>query len=180
MLDMTNATPIHFLRKAFVSSVVAAGLLAGCDDSAAPVTDPQVDTVARNKELLHDYHLDVWDEGHLDHAGLYLDPSFTSHAIVTTLPAGQQIGADFLAQFRIGFPDLYSHEDALLGDGDLVVIRWTITGTHTGPFFGVAPTGKKISVSGEDMLRVANDQFVEHWGGVADQMDDFLAQIGAK
>jgi len=30
-----------------------------------------------------------------------------------------------------------------------------------------------------DILRVADDKLVEHWGGVADQMDDFLAQIGA-
>jgi predicted ester cyclase len=132
-----------------------------------------------NKDLLHRYHSDVWDGGHLDHAAQYLDPSFTSHAVVTTLPAGQQVGADFLAQFRIGFPDLRSHEDALLGDGDLVVIRWTITGTHTGTFFGVAATGRTIQVAGMDILRVADGKLVEHWGGVADQMDDFLTQIGA-
>jgi len=28
------------------------------------------------------------------------------------------------------------------------------------------------------ILRVADGKFVEHWGGVADQMDDFLSQIG--
>jgi predicted SnoaL-like aldol condensation-catalyzing enzyme len=37
-----------------------------------------------------------------------------------------------------------------------------------------------IQVSGMDMLRVADGTFVEHWGGVADQMDDFLSQIGAQ
>lgn len=84
-----------------------------------------------------------------------------------------------LAQYRIGFPDMRSHEDALIGDGDLAMIRWTITGTHTGPFFGVAATGRAIQVSGMDILRVADGKLVEHWFGVADQMDDFLAQIGA-
>jgi len=62
----------------------------------------------------------------------------------------------------------------------LVVLRWTITSTHTGPFFGVAPTGRTVQVSGMDMLRVADGKFVEHWGGVADQMDDFLSQVGAQ
>jgi predicted ester cyclase len=176
----TPTTQPRTLLRALAGSLLLAGLLAGCDDGTTPAPDPGGDdVVARNKDLLHRYHVDVWDEGHLDHAGLYLAPSFTSHAVVTTMPVGAQVGPDFLAQFRYGFPDLFSHEDALLGDGDLVVIRWTITGTHTGTFLGVAPTGKSIQVSGEDMLRVADDKFVEHWGGVADQMDDFLKQIGA-
>lgn len=154
-------------------------LLAACGDDAAPPLDAGPDPVAQNKDLLRRYHQDVWDEGHLDHAGQYLAADFRSHAVPSTLPPGQTPGPDFLAQFRIGFPDLRSHEDAILGDGDLVVIRWTITGTHTGPFFGVAPTGKAISVGGMDLLRVADGAFVEHWGGVADEMDDFLQQIGA-
>lgn len=177
---MTQTFPIHFIRQVFFSASIMVCLLAGCTTSDQTSPDASVDNVAMNKDVLHRYHLDVWDEGHLDHAGQYLGSGFTSHATVATLPPGQQVGPDFLAQFRIGFPDLRSHEDALLGDGDLVVLRWTITGTHTGPFFGVAATGRKIQVSGMDVLRVADGKFVEHWGGVADQMDDFLSQIGAK
>jgi predicted ester cyclase len=169
------------------------GLAAGCVSGDEPSADVPADDVtgdgvvdvvartleARNKDLLHRYHVEVWDEGHLDQAWKYLGEGFTSHATVTTMPPGQQPGPDFLAQFWSGFPDLRSHEDALLGDGDLVTIRWTITGTHTGTFFGIAPTGSTIQVSGMDILRVASGKLVEHWGGVADQMDDFLAQIGA-
>jgi predicted ester cyclase len=178
-IPMTQTIPMHFMARVFVRSAMIAALFAGCTSSDGASPDAQVVDVAMNKDLLHRYHADVWDEGNLDHAGQYLSADFTSHATVTTLPPGQQVGPDFLAQFRIGFPDLRSHEDALLGDGDLVVLRWTITGTHTGPFFGVAPTGRTIQVSGMDMLRVADGKFVEHWGGVADQMDDFLSQIGA-
>jgi predicted SnoaL-like aldol condensation-catalyzing enzyme len=172
---MTQSIQVHLLR-----SMMIVGLLVGCDASSDSEPDAAVeDTAARNKDLLHRYHVDVWDGGHLDHAGQYLGEGFTSHAWVTTLPPGQQVGPDFLAQFRIGFPDMRSHEDALIGDGDLATIRWTITGTHTGPFFGVAATGRTIQVSGMDILRVADGKLVEQWGGVADQMDDFLAQIGA-
>lgn len=189
---MTQFTQMSFLRTVLVPSMMIAALAAGCvaDDGAAPGADPgaapTVETAARadsnaarNKDLVHQYHVDVWEEGNLDHAWQYLGQGFTSHATVTTLPPGQQVGPDFLAQFWSGFPDLYSHQDALIGDGDLVTIRWTITGTHTGTFFGVAPTGRTIQVSGMDVLRIADDKLVEHWGGVADQMDDFLAQIGA-
>ena len=185
---MTRFTKMLSLRNVLVPSMMIAALAAGCvaDDAAAPGAAPTLETAARadsnearNKDLVHQYHVDVWEEGHLDHAWQYLGQGFTSHATVTTLPPGQQVGPDFLAQFWSGFPDLQSHEDALLGDGDLVTIRWTITGTHTGTFFGVAPTGRTIQVSGMDMLRIADDKLVEHWGGVADQMDDFLAQVGA-
>jgi len=178
-----TTAPGAFARRALMSAALVAGLLAGCATDDEPVIDtntPAADeTVELNKDLLHRYHVDVWDEGHLENAGQYLAPTFTSHAMVSTLPPGQQVGPDFFAQFRIGFPDLRSHEDVLLGDGDIVSLRWTITGTHTGTFFGVAPTGRAIKVSGMDMLRVADGKFVEHWGGVADQMDDFLTQIGA-
>jgi predicted SnoaL-like aldol condensation-catalyzing enzyme len=147
--------------------------------SASACTDEPVDTAAANRDLVQRYHVDVWEEGHLDHAGLYLAPTFTSHAFPSTLPPGVQIGPDFLAQFWIGFPDLHSQAEAILADGDLVTIRWTITGTHTGTFLGVAPTNSPIEVGGMDILRVDGDKLVEHWGGVADQMDDFLSQIGA-
>ena len=187
---MTNNTLIHQICFGFL---VSAALLTGClTADEPPAEDVGGDTAgdidsdvaarsleARNKDLLHRYHVEVWDEGRLDQAWKYLGEGFTSHATVTTMPPGQQPGPDFLAQFWAGFPDLRSHEDALIGDGDLVTIRWTITGTHTGTFFGVAPTGKTIQVSGMDILRVADGKLVEHWGGVADQMDDFLAQIGA-
>jgi len=122
---MTQSIQMHLLR-----STMIVGLLVGCDASSDSQPDAAVDdVVARNKDLLHRYHVDVWDEGHLDHAGQYLGADFTSHASVTTLPPGQQVGPDFLAQFRIGFPDMRSHADALVGDGDLAMLRWTITGT---------------------------------------------------
>jgi len=167
---MTRAIPVSLIC-----------LVAACSGDDSPSADPDaaVDVVAANKDLLRRYHEDVWDQGHLDHAGMYIGPTFVTHAVVTTLPPGQVAGADFLAQFRIGFPDMRSHADAILGDGDLVVVQWTITGTHTGTFLGVAPTNKPITVSGMDVLRVADNLFVEHWGGVADQMDDFLTQIDA-
>lgn len=98
-----------------------------CTGKTTTTPDAGPDIVAANKDLLHRYHEDVWDQGHLEHSGMYLAPTFTSHAVVTTLPAGQQPGADFLAQFRIGFPDMRSHEDALLGDGDLVMIRFSVS-----------------------------------------------------
>jgi predicted ester cyclase len=93
------------------------------------------------------------------------------------LPGGQQPGPDFFMKWVGAFSDLTSHEDAILSGGDRVSIQWTITATHSGDFFGIAPTNKKIQISGMDVLRVQDGKFVEQWGGVADQMDDVIQQL---
>ena len=36
----------------------------------------------------------------------------------------------------------------LFGAGDKVVSRWTITGTHRGPFLGIAPTNNRVRIDG--------------------------------
>jgi predicted ester cyclase len=67
---------------------------------------------------------------------------------------------------RRSFPDLRFdvHENiGVLVEGDLVALRTIITGTHTGEYAGVAPTGSPIQTSASHIFRVRDDQFVEHW-----------------
>jgi predicted ester cyclase len=134
---------------------------------------------AANRDLLHRYHVEIWEEGHPEKAADYMGPGFTSHAFPVSMPHGQQAGPDFMMKFFAAFPDLTSHEDAIFSKGDRVSLQWTLRGTQTVDFFGIAPTGRQIEVSGMDVLRVENGKFVEHWGGVADQMDDIIAQLTA-
>ncbi|MFL5345735.1 MAG: ester cyclase [Hyalangium sp.] len=83
----------------------------------------------------------------------------------------------FMQSVWTAFPDMVSHEDAIFGEGDRVVIQWTIDATHKGNFFGVNATNKPIHVSGMDVLRVKDGKFVEHWGGLGDQIDVIFQQI---
>jgi predicted ester cyclase len=56
------------------------------------------------------------------------------------------------------------HENVgVLVEGDLVALRTIITGTHTGEYAGIAATGRSIQTSASHILRVRDDQFVEHW-----------------
>src|ERR1700730_12402687 len=58
---------------------------------------------------------------------------------------------------------LQVHENiGVLVDGDLVALRTIITGIHTGDYAGVAPTGSPIQTSASHILRVRDDQLVEH------------------
>lgn len=82
--------------------------------------------------------------------------------------AGEVRGADTIKQeiewFRNAIPDLtYTVEDQV-AEGDKVVSRYTATGTHQGEFFGVAPTGKRIEMSGIQIDRFdENGRMVEEW-----------------
>jgi predicted ester cyclase len=51
----------------------------------------------------------------------------------------------------------------MIGEGDKVVVRWTWSGTHTGEFMGISPTGRQITVKGTCIHRFANGKFVESW-----------------
>ncbi len=57
----------------------------------------------------------------------------------------------------------------LLADGDMMAWRWTLTATHSGPFAGVAPTGRRVTMTGMNIQRIAAGMVVEHWSN-ADQL----------
>jgi predicted ester cyclase len=46
-------------------------------------------------------------------------------------------------------------------DDGWVVSQWVVTGTHTGPWFGVPATGRDVSISGIDLARVVDGRIVE-------------------
>ncbi|HVE83304.1 MAG TPA: ester cyclase [Myxococcales bacterium] len=135
------------------------------------------DTVASNKELIHEYHVAVWEQHDLSSYDGYFSPDFVSHANPPGTPPGPDSGKQFMQALYYAFPDLASQEDGVLGDADKVAIQWTVTGTQTGPLFGMPATGKAIQVSGMDVLRVEGGQFVEHWGGIGDQFPKIYAQL---
>jgi predicted ester cyclase len=64
-----------------------------------------------------------------------------------------------------------------LAEGDKVMTYKTFSGTHTGEFMGIPPTGKHVRFDVMDIIRLADGRFVEHWG-LIDQAG-LLGQLGA-
>ena len=64
----------------------------------------------------------------------------------------------------IGMPDYHTTIEDLIAKGDKVVARVTMTGTHTGNFWGIPATGKRVNLTGIYIARIANGKIVEHWG----------------
>ena len=61
------------------------------------------------------------------------------------------------------FPDFSIVVEDLVSDGDKVAFRATITATHGGEIFGVAPTGKKLVWGAMGMVRVKDGKMAEFW-----------------
>ena len=61
----------------------------------------------------------------------------------------------FLGTFLEGFPDLHLEVQDTVADEEMTAQRILFTGTHTGPFRGLPPTGRKVRFSGLEMSRMA-------------------------
>lgn len=92
----------------------------------------------------------------------------------------QQQGLESIKQsytmFYKGFPDVHATIEDVIAEGDKVWIRATVTGTHTGEYRGLAPTGKKITLTGVDIRRIVDGKMVEGWD--VDDFLDFFKQLG--
>ncbi|KAM3112733.1 ester cyclase [Phormidesmis sp. 146-33] len=62
-----------------------------------------------------------------------------------------------------GFPDIHHTMEDVIAEGDKIVYRTTIQGTHTGMFLGTPPTGKSVKVNDFTLLRIADGKIVEWW-----------------
>lgn len=129
----------------------------------------------QNKALVRRYQ-DSLNANNLDALDGVLAPSLISHNLLPGVPSGLQ-GAKMVHQgLLVAFPDQRTDIDDLIAEGDKVVMRFTVSGTHKGPLMGIPATGKSYSVPGMSVFRIADGKIAEHWG-VFDQMA-VMQQLG--
>ena len=81
-----------------------------------------------------------------------------------------------MAGRRSAFPDSRVTVDDQVAEGDKVVNRQTITGTHLGDFMGIPPTGKSFSIGAIAIFRIEDGKIVERWGET--DMTGMMQQLG--
>jgi predicted ester cyclase len=134
-----------------------------------------------NKDKARRLLEEAFGQGKLEVVDEVLDADFVCYD--PNSEAGEVRGADTMKQeieyFRKAVPDLtYAVEDQL-AEGDKVVSRYTASGTHRGEFFGVAPTGNRIEMSG-----IQIDRFDEESGKMVEEWPEYdllgaMKQMGA-
>jgi len=129
-----------------------------------------------NKEIVRRYQ-EAYNSNHLDVLEEIMSPEVLTPKIMPGMPPGLE-GAKRVHQTTlIGMPDFHTHIEDLIAEGDKVVARVTMTGTHSGDFFGIPATGKKVSFTGVYIVRIAEGKIVEHWG--EEDSVSLLQQLGA-
>jgi steroid delta-isomerase-like uncharacterized protein len=134
-------------------------------------------TADENRALLMRYIEEVWNAGRPDAAEHFLARDYRRHLSPTMESLDREGQINRLRGFRQAFPDISIAVETVIADQQYVAFRSTMSGTHHGPFLGVAPTGRAITVSLLDLIRIEANTFVEHWGGP--DLHDLLKQLGA-
>lgn len=83
----------------------------------------------------------------------------------------------FMAQYVTAFSHAQSVVEDQVAEGDRVVSRLTFTGTHTGLWMGIAPTGKPVTVKGMALYRLTDGKIAAQWT-IGDTLG-LLQQLGA-
>ena len=100
--------------------------------------------------------------------------------IRTPLPitvTGARAMKEVFARLHRAYPDLHITVEDLIAEGDEVVIRDSVTGTHRGEYMGIPPTGKSVTYNEIFIFRFLNGRIAETWG-VVDVLSQ-MRQLGA-
>jgi len=83
---------------------------------------------------------------------------------------------EVMRPFYRAFPDYHAINTIEMAEGDMVAATGHFTGTHSGDWFGIPATGKKVKAGYSDFWRVENGRLAENW--VMVDMLGILRQLG--
>ncbi|MFC2104952.1 ester cyclase, partial [Bacteroidota bacterium] len=120
--------------------------------------------------------LDVWSSGNLELVNEVYSPEIIRHWVGTPDVIGVDAYREEIRLFKTAFPDLHFEVGELFVHGDKVYYELTLTGTNTGPWGDIPPTGKKVYVEFMEIDRIVDNKIVEEWGYMNEL--DFVMQLG--
>jgi steroid delta-isomerase-like uncharacterized protein len=128
----------------------------------------------KNKAVVREYIEQVWNGHRPDLLEQYMAADVVHHdAPGMTDRVSIQ---NNIATFLNAFPDFRVSIEATIAEGDLVVLRQTLSGTQQGEFMGLPASGKQFSTIGVYIVRVTGGKITDLWG-LADSLG-MMQQLG--
>jgi predicted ester cyclase len=125
--------------------------------------------------------LDATNTGDVELISKTIDELVEPNALIRTpLPieaTGAQLAKEVFGRLLRAYPDLHITVEDLIEEGDKLVSRNTVTGTHQGEYMGLPPTGKSVTYNEIFIARFAGGRVAETWG-VVDVFSQ-MKQLGA-
>ena len=129
-------------------------------------------TLEENKAVVRRL-FDLIQRGDLDTMDELMAPDFANHAL-GRIQTGLEPWRAIFRVLRAAFPDETTTIEDLIAEGDKVVVRSTLRGTHQGSaplpmFAGIKPEGRPVEWQFIHIYRLRDGKIVEHWA----QRNDF-------
>ncbi len=120
--------------------------------------------MADNKAIIQSF-IDKINARDFDGAAGLMTANTVSHSM--GLGGGDRLGADdwreMAKSLAVSFPDRVITVHQIIGEGDRVAARLTWTGTQTGEFATIAPTGRPVEVNGISIFAMRDGKITEQW-----------------
>ena len=116
-----------------------------------------------NKDLIRRFVEAIPNRGDLDSAVDFLHADCLVHFAYMPDIEGLEEFKQIPLTIRTAFPDLHETIDDLIAEGDKVVERFTLHGTHQGDFMGVPATGRPVSWTSLAVYRLLDGKIAEIW-----------------
>ncbi len=129
-------------------------------------------SLEKNKAIIRKM-LEALNERNLDLLDELIAPDYVDH---TNHLRGLEEVKKFSTMLFKGFPDFHETIEDIIAEGDKVWVFLKETGTHTGEFRGLAPTGKKFTFMSVHIQRIVDGKIMEAWG-LPDELS-FYKQLG--
>jgi predicted ester cyclase len=113
-------------------------------------------SIEENKKAARRFNEEPWNENKYGVLDELTDPAYRLNG-----GAGIEALQENIPEYRRACPDMRLTVEELVAEGDAVVVRWTLTGTHLGEYEGVAPTNKAIKTTGITIYHFANGKIVD-------------------
>ena len=113
------------------------------------------------KALHNRYYEEAWNHGNLAVIDEVVAVDYRANSKVQI--EGSAALKQYISAFRAAFPDIHFTIEDQIAEGNKVVSRWTVSGTHRGTLMGIAPTGKRGMVRGVSVVVVVDGKIQEDW-----------------
>jgi serine phosphatase RsbU (regulator of sigma subunit) len=117
-----------------------------------------------NKAIFRRYVEEITNRGNFDLADEIFGRYLAHQPDGSVLERGPEDVRRFQGEFRSAFLDIHATVEDQIAEGDKVVTRWKLRGTHEGEFRGIAPTGEEVEINGIGIFRFSPEgKVVESW-----------------
>ena len=134
-------------------------------------------TVEANKERVREFVQRVFNEHDPGLASEYFTLEAKWHGGIAGTVKGRENVTELLRGFIGAIPDLHATEQDMVTEGDTVVVRLVVEGTHQGNLLGIPATGREVRWDAVDIYRLSDGKIAEEWA--ADDFTAILYEVGA-